>query len=93
MVFYNDSSREIQCEGRIPDAILDALVEVNDLYGGKLLYEGAEWDEDNEQEVDEAKPREKVWLVLAIIFFPITLLYLLLRLIVWVPIMFWKATR
>ncbi|HEC19568.1 MAG TPA: hypothetical protein ENI97_09510 [Gammaproteobacteria bacterium] len=93
IIFYDDSAHEIRCEGNIPDSVFSALVRVKDLFGGKLFYEGEEWREEDDQAVTEARPLEKVWLILAIIFFPVTLIYLLLRVVVWVPFKVWKATR
>lgn len=93
IIFYDESSYEIRCEGNIPDSVFFALIKVKGLFGGKLFYEGEEWDEEDGEIVNEAEPLEKMWIALAIIFFPITLIYLLLRVIVWVPFKFWKATR
>ena len=93
MVFYDESTHEIRCEGNFPDSVFSALVKVRDQFGGELLYEGEEWNERENEIIDEAGSLEKVWLILAIVFFPITLIYLLLRAMVWVPFKIWKATR
>jgi hypothetical protein len=58
-----------------------------------LFYEGEEWHEEEGEVVNEGKPLGKIWFSLSIIFFPITLMYLLLRAIVWIPFKVWKATR
>ena len=93
MVFYDETSNEIRCEGNLPDTIFSALVKVKERFGGKLFYEGEEWNEKDDEIIDEASLKEKTWIILAIIFFPVTLIYLLLRAIVWVPYKIWKATR
>lgn len=93
MVSYDKSAHEIQCEGDFPDSVFSALVMVKDQFGGKLFYEEEEWNEDYVEVVDEAGSLNKIWLILAIIFFPVTLVYLLIRVVVWVPFKVWKATR
>jgi hypothetical protein len=93
MVSYDKSANEIQCEGDFPDSIFSALVMVKDQFGGKLFYEGEEWNENDDEVVEEAGSLTKLRSVLAIIFFPITLIYLLIRVVVWVPFKVWKATR
>ena len=93
VVFYDESTQEIRCEGNFPDSVFSALVKVRDRFSGKLFYEGEEWNEKENEFVDEAGPLEKVWLILAIVFFPVTLVYLLLRAVIWVPFKIWKATR
>ncbi|MCG5513749.1 hypothetical protein [Ectothiorhodospira shaposhnikovii] len=93
MVFFDESSYEIRCEGKIPDSVFSALVNVKDMFGGRLFYEEEEWNAEDGEVASEAKPLEKILIVLAIIFFPITLIYILLRVIVWIPFKVWKATR
>ncbi len=93
MIFYDDDFYEIRCEGNFPDSVFSALIKVKSLFGGKLFYEGEEWNGEDVEAVTKAKPLEKMWLVLAIIFFPITLIYLFLRITILVPFRLWKATR
>jgi len=93
MIFYDESSCEIRCEGDFPDSVFSALLKVKDRFGGKLFHEGEEWNEKEDELVNKAKPLEKIWIMLAITFFPVTMIYVLLRLIVWVPYKFWKATK
>lgn len=93
VIYYDQSSYEIRCEGNIPDSVFSALVKVRDRFGGQLFYEGEEWNEEDNEIVNEAKPLEKMWIALAIIFFPITVVYLILRVFVWAPFKVWKATR
>ena len=93
MVFYDESTCEIRCEGNFPDSVFTALVKIKERFDGKLLYEGEEWNVEENEVSDEAGSLEKTWLILAIIFFPVTLIYLLLRAIVWLPFKIWKATR
>ncbi len=93
MIFYDESAHEIRCEGNIPDSVFSALIKVKGQFDGKLFYEGEEWSEEDGEVVDEASPMEKAWIILAIIFFPVTLIYLFVRAIVWVPFKIWKATR
>jgi hypothetical protein len=92
-VFYDESLHEIRCEGNYPESVFFALVKIRDQFGGKLFYEGEEWNEEDGDEVAEAGLLEKALIVLAIIFFPITLVYLLLRIILWIPFKIWRATR
>ncbi len=91
MVFYDKSAREIRCEGNYPDSVFSALVNVKEQFNGKLFYEGEEWNQN--EDVGKASTLEKFWLILAIVFFPVTLIYLLLRAVVWVPYKIWKLTR
>ncbi|WP_200382734.1 hypothetical protein [Thiococcus pfennigii] len=93
MVSYDKSAYEIQCEGDFPDSVFSALVMVKDQFGGKLFYEGEEWNEKDGEVVEEAGSLEKIWIILAIVFFPIALIYLLIRVVVWIPFKVWKATR
>jgi hypothetical protein len=93
IISYDKAAHVIQCEGDLPDSVFSALVIVKDQFGGKLFYEGEEWNENDGEVADEAGPLEKIWIVLATIFFPITLIYLLIRIVVWVPFKIWKATR
>ena len=93
MIFYDESSCEIRCEGDYPDSFVSALIKVKDKFGGKLFYEGEEWNEKEDEVLSKAKPLEKILVLLAIIFFPVTMVYVLLRLIVWVPYKFWRATK
>lgn len=93
MVSYNKLVHEIQCEGELPASVLSALLMVKEQFGGKLFYEAEEWNEDFGEIVDEAGPLNKTWLILAILFFPISLVYLFIRVVVWVPFKIWKATR
>lgn len=92
MVFYDGRSHEIRCEGNFPDSVFSTLIKVKDRFGGKLFYEGEEWNEEAEV-VNESSSLKKTWIIFAIVFFPITLIYLLLRVVVWVPFKIWKATR
>ncbi len=93
MIFYDTTLHEIRCEGSFPDSVFSALVEVKDRFDGKLFYEGEEWDERDDESVNESSPLEKLWIIFAIVFFPVTLIYLLLRVVVWVPFKIWRATR
>ena len=93
MVFYDESTQEIRCEGDFPDSVFSAFVKVRDRFGGNLFYEGEEWNEGENEVVDRAGPLEKLWLIIAIAFFPVTLIYLFLRAVIWVPFKIWKATR
>jgi hypothetical protein len=93
MVSYDNSAHEIQCEGDFPDSVFSALVMVKDQFGGKLFYEGVEWKENESEVVEGVGPHNKIWIILGIIFFPITLVYLFIRVVVWVPFKIWKATR
>ncbi len=88
-VFYDESLNEIRCEGNYPDSIFSALVNIRDKFDGKLFYEGEEWHE----EINESNLVGKIMIVLAVIFFPITLVYLLIRIVFWIPFKVWKATR
>jgi hypothetical protein len=93
MIFYDENFHEIRCEGNFPDSVFSSLVKINEQFGGKLLYEGEEWHEENDEVVNEGKPLRRIWVFLSIIFFPVTLLYVLLRTIVWIPYKVWKSTR
>ncbi len=92
LVFYDQTAHEIRCEGNFPDTVFSALIKVKERFNGKLFYEGEEWNDENNV-IDEASLTEKTWSILAIIFFPVTLIYLLFRIVVWVPFKIWKATR
>ena len=92
-VVFDESTHEIICEGLCSDALIAALVKVKDQFDGKMFYEGEEWDEKGSEVVNEAGSIEKMWIFLAIIFFPVTLIYLFLRAVVWAPYKIWKATR
>ena len=92
MVFYDEASNEIRCEGNFPDTVFSALVKVKTDFNGKLFYEGEEWNEEDEV-VDKASFLEKTWIILSIVFFPVTLIYLLLRATVWIPFKIWKSTK
>jgi len=93
MVFYDESFHEIRCEGNFPDSVFSALVKVKEKFGGKLFYEEVEWNKEGDEEVDEAGLMGKIWMVFAIIFFPVTIVYFLFRIVFWIPFKAWKATR
>lgn len=93
MVVFDKISHEIRCEGSFPDSLFSALVKVKEQFGGQLLYEGEEWNEKGDEAVAESNSLGKIWIILAIVFFPVTLIYLLLRILVWAPFKIWKATR
>jgi len=93
MVFYDESFHEIRCEGNFPDSVFSALVKVKEKFGGKLFYEGVEWNKEGDEEVDEAGLMGRIWMVFAIIFFPVTIVYFLFRIVFWIPFKAWKATR
>ena len=93
MFFYDESIYEIRCEGLIPDSIFSALVKVKGQFDGKLFYEGQEWNDLECELVEKAGLLEKIWIVLAVLFFPITIIYFLLRVFIWVPFKIWKSTR
>jgi hypothetical protein len=93
IVSYDKSAYKIECQGDIPDSVFSALVMVKDQFNGKLYYEGEEWNVNNVEAIEEAGSLEKIWIILAIIFFPITLVYLLIRVVIWVPYKVWKATK
>lgn len=93
MVFYDSAAMKIRCEGDHPDSVFSALKKTQERYGGTLFYEGEEWDGDSAETVTEAGRWDKVWIAFAIAFFPITLIYLLLRTLIWLPYKIWKETR
>ncbi len=92
-VFYDELGKEIRCEGDYPDSVFSSLVKIKLQYGGKLLYEGEEWIGEDEEEVDQTGVMGKILIVLALIFFPLTIVYLLLRALLWLPYKLWKATK
>ena len=93
IIHLDESAHEIRCEGRIPDSVFSALILVKDRFKGKLFYEGKEWSEKDGEVVEKVSRMEKAGIILAIVFFPFTLIYLLIRAVVWVPYSVWKATR
>lgn len=93
MVCYDHAVREIRCEGNLPDLVYSALETIKERYGGTLFYEGEELNAEDEQNVAEATSMGKIWIILMIIFFPISLIYLVLRTFVWLPYRIWKDTR
>jgi len=93
MVFYDTAAREIRCEGILPDSAFSALQKTKEQFGGTLFYEGEEWKEDHAEEPEEANTSGKIWIVLMVVFFPITLIYILFRTVFWVPYRIWKETR
>ena len=93
IVVYDKEAHEIRCEGRLSNAAISALTTVRDRFGGKLLHEGVELNESGDEIIEEASPKEKMWIILAIVFFPVTLIYLFLRIVIWVPYKIWEATK
>ncbi len=93
MVFYNSEDNEIMCEGRYPDSVVSALEKIKERFEGTLFLEGEEWNPDSEEQVEEASVLGKIWIFLMIPFFPITLIVLFFRTIVWLPYKIWKATK
>ena len=93
IVSYDESAGEIVAQGHLSDEVVSAFFMIRDQYGGRLFYEGEAWDGQDGQVVEAASRREKMWIMLGILFFPLTLVYLLLRLVVWVPYKLWKFTR
>ncbi len=93
MIFYDSTTKEIRCEGSYPDSILLALEKTKDQFGGTLFYEGEEWTIDLGEKVEEASTLEKARIILMIVFFPVTIVYLLLRTFIWLPYKIWKETR
>ena len=66
---------------------------IKDRFDGELFYERKKWREKDDENVEEAGSMEKAWIVLANIFFPLTLLFLFIRAVVWVPYRIWKTIR
>ncbi len=93
IVFYDTTAREIRCEGSFPDSVFFALEKTKERFGGTLFYEGEEWNEDYEEKIKEESTLGKIWIVLMIVFFPITLIYIFFRAVIWVPYKIWKETR
>jgi len=93
LISFDGESGEIRCEGAFPDSVYSALKKINKKYDGKLFYEDEEWEEGHEEQVEEMSNLEKIKIIILIIFFPVTLIYLFLRALVWVPFKIWKATR
>ncbi len=94
MVSYLKSSHEIECQGDYPDSVFNAMLKVKESFGGKLFYEGEEWNiEEKLEPVTKAGTIEKIWVVLCVLFFPITIAYLLFRLFIWIPYKVWRLTR
>ncbi len=93
IITYDESAHEIQCEGNISDLVFSALMLIKDRFDGELFYERKKWREKDDENVEEAGSMEKAWIVLANIFFPLTLLFLFIRAVVWVPYRIWKAIR
>ena len=91
IVVYDESLGEIRCEGHLSDSVISSLITVKDQFGGKLFYEGEVWNED--EVIEEESPIKKTWIILAIVIFPVTLIYLILRIVIWVPYKLWKATK
>lgn len=92
-VSFDESAGEIAAQGRLPDEVVSAFVKIQEKYGGKLFYEGEALEEIDDPVVEEAGRREKLLIILGIVFFPVTMLYLLLRLVIWLPFKLWKITR
>lgn len=93
VIIYDETAHEIRCEGHLSDSVISALIEVKEQFGGKLFYEGEEFDDNDDIEGGESSVREIAWIVLSVIFFPITLIYLFLRILVWLPLKTWKTTE
>ena len=93
MVFYDTAAREIRCEGSFSNSVFLSLQKTKQRFGGTLFYEGEEWNEDHAEEPEEASTLGKMWIVLMVVFFPITLIYLFFRTVVWIPYRIWKETR
>ena len=93
LISYDASEKEISIEGDYPERLLTALLKVEELCGGDLLYEGEEWDEDRQESNNEASLLQKTGIIIMVIFFPVTLFFLLVRAIIWVPYQLWKALK
>ena len=92
IVSFDESENEICCEGNVSELAYEALEKVKAKFDGSFLYEGVNIESLDEGNVPEASIWGKFWIILAIVFFPITLVYLFVRML-WIFFKLWKETR
>jgi hypothetical protein len=71
------TSDEIECEGRISDAIFEKLTELAGKYDGKILYEGEMLN--SSAPTKTSAPMKLLIALIMIVFLPITIIVLLFR--------------